>query len=240
MKAVACDGVSFSYANSPAVLENVTFNVEEGEFVGIIGPNGSGKTTLFKLLMGFLKPSSGTLKVFEQSPDIALRELAYVPQTLSYDRLFPISVLELVLTGLLSHLTWWGAYHPEDKKRALAALDRVGLLPLKDAPFGTLSGGQAQRALIARALVSMPRLLLLDEPTANVDTKAVAEIYALLHGLKGKMTIMMITHDLNAVIGEVERVLCLQKGVLSLLPEQVCEHFALGVYHEPLQISKGT
>jgi zinc transport system ATP-binding protein len=110
----------------------------------------------------------------------------------------------------------------------------VGLINLEKHSFGTLSGGQAQRVLIARALVSQPQILLLDEPTASVDSRAEAEIYALLKKLKGKMTILMVTHDLRAALSHVERVLCVQKQVFSLKPEEVCEHFALGLYHKPL------
>ena len=230
------ENVSFAYTAEDPIFNSINFTVASGEFIGIIGPNGGGKTTLLKLLMGFLKPNTGRIHVFGKSPGLALANLAYVPQALHFDREFPISVLELVLSGRLSRLPWYGIYTQADRKAALDALEKVGLLDMKAQPFGELSGGQAQRALIARALVSEPKLLLLDEPTASVDTQAQGEIYKILKELQGKMTILMVTHDLKAAIELVQRVLCVQGGVLSLLPQEVCEHFALGLYHAPLKL----
>ncbi len=231
--AVAFEQVSFSYQDQP-VLDKVNFQIEEGEFIGIFGPNGGGKTTLLKLIMGFLKPDSGTIKVFNASAQHGQRHMAYVPQSLKFDRQFPISVFELVLAGRLSKLPWFGRFSTEDEAIADKMLEKVSLLDMKYRAFGTLSGGQAQRALIARALVSEPRLLLLDEPTASVDSNAEAEIYRILQSLKGTMTIMMVTHQLRTTIDQVQRVLCVQKNVISLKPQEVCEHFALGLYHPPL------
>jgi len=230
---VDVENLSFAYLDAP-VLKNITFQVEPGEFIGLIGPNGGGKTTLLKLVMGFLKPASGKIEIFGKSPQSALKEIAYVPQSVRFDRHFPISVMELVLSGRLSRLPWYGVYSKEDKDKAVEALKRVGLLSFKDAAFGTLSGGQAQRILIARALVSEPKLLLLDEPTASVDTQAEADIYRILDELKGHMTIMMVTHDLGTIIDHVDRVICVQGHALVLKPEEVCEHFAIGLYHGPL------
>ena len=225
--------VSFAYQEMP-ILQKITFQVAQGEFLGIIGPNGGGKTTLLKLLMGFLMPECGTIEVLGTEPSNIQAELAYVPQVMRYDKQFPISVFELVLTGRLSHLPWYGKYAAKDQEAAEAALECVGLTEYKNAPFGTLSGGQAQRTLIARALASNPKILFLDEPTASVDPQAEADIYALLKRLQGSITILMVTHDLNAAIGQVSRVLCVQRQLISLLPQEVCEHFAMGLYHPPL------
>ncbi|HRD55541.1 MAG TPA: ABC transporter ATP-binding protein [Parachlamydiaceae bacterium] len=231
--AVLLKDLSFAYQDS-LVLKNVSFQINKGEFLGIIGPNGGGKTTLLKLLMGFLKPLSGEIQIFGNEPKNALNCIAYVPQTARFDRQFPISVMELVLLGRLSKLPWYGQYSKADKEKAVEALEKVGLLHLSDASFGTLSGGQAQRALIARALVSEPKLLLLDEPTASVDIQAEAEIYQILQSLKGKMTIMMVTHDLGAAINLVKRVILVQGTAAVLDPKEICEHFAVGLYHTPL------
>lgn len=225
--------VSFSYDNEP-LLDQVSFQIQPREFVGIIGPNGGGKTTLLKLAMGFLKPAAGQITVFGVSPREALLKMAYVPQNLHFDREFPISVAELVLSGLLYKLTWWGGFRKEDKEKADQALEKVGLLDFKNASFGNLSGGQAQRALIARALVSQPEILILDEPTASVDLQAENEIYQLLEELKSQMTILMVTHNLKAVIERVQKVLCVQGKVLKLEPHEVCQHYAIGLYHSPL------
>lgn len=225
--------LSFAYQDTP-ILQGISFQVLEGEFIGIIGPNGGGKTTLLKLLMGFLEPQAGSIQILGGSPAEAQTRLAYVPQVLRYDKQFPISVFELVLTGRLSRLPWYGRYSQADRQAAEDALERVNLADLKNASFGTLSGGQSQRALIARALASEPKILFLDEPTASVDPQAEADIYALLKRLQESMTILIVTHDLNAAIEKVGRILCVQRQLISLLPKDVCEHFAMGLYHPPL------
>lgn len=237
---IQLDQVNFSYSQTP-VLSSVNLLIQHGEFVGIIGPNGGGKTTFLKLLLGFLKPTQGSITISGKSPQDSRKEIAYVPQNQRYDKEFPISVLELVLSGRLSKLPWYGRYSLEDKKAAIEALERVRLAEYKNRPFGTLSGGQAQRALIARALVSNPQLLLLDEPTASVDSQAEADIYEILASLKGKMTILMVTHDLSSAIQQVERVILVQNKVISLKPEEVCQHYVVGLYHSPLvQLPRGT
>lgn len=234
--ALAIHNVSFAYQDSK-VLKDISFTVDNGQFVGIIGPNGGGKTTLLKLILGFLKPNAGTISVFGMAPKNAHCNIAYVPQALHFDRQFPISVLELVLEGRLSHLPWYGVFSQQDKQAAIEAISSVGLTDLIDRPLGSLSGGQMQRALIARALASHPKILILDEPTASVDAQSEADIYAILKKFRGNMTILMVTHNLQAAIELFEIVICVQKTSTILDPKQVCEHFALGLYHAPLNSS---
>jgi len=227
---IVVDHLSFAYTSEP-ILEDLSFSIESGEFIALIGPNGGGKTTLLKLLMGFLKPSKGTITINGKSPKQAGQELAYMPQNLYFDRQFPITVLELVLGGCLRSTHWWGGFGQKQKEDAAKAIERVGLAGYEQRPFGTLSGGESQRALFARALVSNPRILLLDEPCASVDQYAEKAIYELLYELIGKMTILMVTHDLNAVSNRVARVLCVQKKLSIMQPKEVCSHYALGLYH---------
>lgn len=232
--AIEVHDLTFGYTKNEPVLENVSFAIEENEFIGVIGPNGGGKSTLCKLLMGFLRPWQGSIVIQEKVPTNYPNGIAYVPQNLRYDKLFPISVFEIVLQGRLSHLSFFGTYSKEDHKKALYALELVNLIEFKDVPFGTLSGGQMQRALIARALCSDPQILILDEPTANVDIEREQDVYELLLSLRKELTILMITHDIQAVIQHVSRVLCVQKHVVTFEPKHLCEHFALGLYHYPL------
>lgn len=232
--AISMRHVFFGYNKQEPIIVDANIEVQKGEFIGIIGPNGGGKTTLLKLLMGFLEPWKGEISLFGKSPKNYPNGIAYVPQVLRFDKQFPITVMELVLGGRLSNLPWWGVFSKNDRAQAMSALEKVKLEDIASRPFGTLSGGQAQRALIARALASDPQILLLDEPTANVDVQAEAEIYDLLLELRKHLTILMVTHDIRAVIQQVERVLCVQRQVDSITPSGLCEHFALGLYHFPL------
>lgn len=232
-KIIEINDLEFSYGEIP-ILEHVNLAIDQGEFIGIFGPNGGGKTTFLKLLMGFLKPTKGDIVLFQGSPKLWRPRIGYVPQVTRFDAQFPISVLELVFMGLLSKSTWWGGIPSYAKQKAKDCLAKVDLLDKQHQAFGTLSGGQAQRALIARALASDPDLLLLDEPTASVDIEAEREIYQLLKNLKGSMTILMVTHDLQGIIDQVERLLCVHRQITLFSKKDLCEHFALGLYHSPL------
>lgn len=222
---IEIEDLCFSY-DRIHVLHKVCLQIEKGEYIGIMGPNGGGKTTLLKLLMGFLSPTAGTVRVDGK--------IGYVPQVHKTDRDFPITVHELILLGALSKTTFWGTYPIEIKEKALWLMEKLGLFSHRNKVFGSLSGGLAQRALLARALLSDPDLLLLDEPTANIDPLSTKIIFEMLAELKGKKTILVVTHDLKTIIERVERVLCVQGNVISFLPKDVCEHFALGLYHTPL------
>lgn len=222
------------YRDKSLILSNLNLTVEKGEFIGIFGPNGGGKTTFLKLLLGLLKPTRGKVQIYGCDPESVRSIIGYVPQAKSFDPQFPITVLEVVLMGLLSKSNWRGAYNKEAKKKARRALEKVKLLDKEDQPFGTLSGGQAQRVLIARALVGEPEILLLDEPTVSIDADAERNIYELLNELKGDITILMVTHDLQSIISRAERLICIQQKLSIYLPKEVCEHFALGLYHPPL------
>lgn len=230
MNVIEAKDLSFAYDHD-LIFSNISFCVADGEFIGIIGPNGGGKSTLLRLILGFLTPAGGSLTVGGR--------MAYVPQNMRFDKHFPLSTLDLVLQGRLFHLPWYGVWKKHDIKKAQLALEQVNLIHLKDRPFGTLSGGEQQRALIARALVSDPKILILDEPTANVDHNAEKTILELLSSLQKHMTILLVTHDLQTAIDQVSRVLCVQREVVSYSPKEICEHYALGLYHPPLLNLRG-
>jgi zinc transport system ATP-binding protein len=235
--AIKIDHLSFHYDNQNRLLENISAEIAKGECIAIFGPNGGGKTTFLKLLMGFLTPSSGTLLIDEEPPLKKREHMGYVPQISHLDRQFPITVIEVVKMGALNiHSTTL-------KKRdldelALAMLEKVGLTSMAQKPFGALSGGQAQRTLIARAFISDPTYLFLDEPTANVDPDAEELFHCLIQEKKGKMTILMVTHDLPTVVSYIDRFFCIYRTLTPYSPEQVCGHFAQGLYHPPLQTRK--
>jgi zinc transport system ATP-binding protein len=204
--------VSFSY-NSEPVLSRVYFKIFPLDLVSLIGPNGGGKTTLFRLLLGLLKPDQGTIKIFGQHPERARTRIGYVPQYARFDPSFPISVRDVVAMGRLGN-TRTGPYGSSDREAALEALEEVDLADLGNRPFTDLSGGQRQRVLIARALASGPELLLLDEPTANVDRAAEAKLYELLRGLNQRLTILMASHDVGFVTKFVKQCLCVNRNVI--------------------------
>ncbi|MBM3198974.1 MAG: ABC transporter ATP-binding protein [Chlamydiae bacterium] len=231
--ALLVQDLSFSYDRTN-ILDQVSLCIQEGEFVGIFGPNGGGKTTFLRLLLGFLTPTQGSIHVLGHSPKQARTQMGYVPQNTKTDRQFPITAEEVVQMGSLSHVNWLGRLPRAHKEKALFYLEKVGMIDKRHTPFGKLSGGQAQRVLIARALLSETKLLLLDEPTASIDPQAEQEILSLLFSLKGTMTILMVTHDLQTILHTAEKLLCVHRTIHSLSPSQVCEHFGLGLYHSPL------
>ena len=178
-------------------LERVNLTVQTGEFLGLVGPNGGGKTTLLKLVLGLLLPDTGTVRVFGEPPVKARKQVGYVPQFADVDRSFPITVLDVVLMGRLGITRFLGNYQPSDYTAAQRAMEQVGVWELRKQRLGDLSEGQRQRVLIARALTSKPRLLVLDEPTASVDSTAEAAISSLLMRLQGSITILMVSHDIE-------------------------------------------
>jgi zinc transport system ATP-binding protein len=204
--------VSFSYNGEPAV-QKVYFKIYARDLVSLIGPNGGGKTTLFKLLLGLLKPDSGEIRIFGQPPEKARTRIGYVPQYAKHDPKFPVSVMDVVNMGRLDKLRT-GHYRADDRQAALMALEEAGLIDLRRRAFSDLSGGQRQRVLIARALASQPELMLLDEPTANVDRAAEHRLYSLLEQLNERLTILMASHDVGFVIKFVKQCLCVNRNVI--------------------------
>jgi len=209
---IAIENVSFSYDGLP-VLEDVTFTVTESDFISIVGPNAGGKTTLIKLILGLLKPHKGRITVFGQEPVKARRQIGYMPQHTALDPLFPVNVMDVVLMGRLGNGTF-GFYKKNDRDAAYEALREVEMYDLRSRSFSALSGGQQQRVLIARALASEPALLLLDEPTSNVDIAVETELYEILNQLNTKMTIIVVTHDLGFASQYVKRVACVNRRVI--------------------------
>ncbi len=210
---VLMEGVSFSYDGMP-VLEDVDLEVSELDFMSVVGPNAGGKTTLLKLILGLLRPDRGRIRVFGDAPAKARPRIGYMAQQSSFDFLFPVSVMDVVLMGRLGHGGRGVFYTRRDREAAEGALERVELKELRDRPFSKLSGGQRQRVLLARALASEPDLLLLDEPTANVDAAIETELFEILYELNRRMTIILVTHDLGFVSGYVKRVACVNRRLV--------------------------
>lgn len=215
---------TFSYGGA-AVISDVTISIAEREYVCIVGPNGGGKTTLLKLIVGLLEPDSGEIRVMGLPPRRARQMIGYMPQHSMVDFQFPISVADVVATGLLPGGAGPAGYRSRGGEAVRKSLEEVGIAEFMNRPFSNLSGGQRQRALIARAIVSNPQLLLLDEPASNMDIAAERGFYELLKTLNSRMTIVMVSHNPWVVSNSVKNVVCMQ-GSCSIhhqTPEEAAE-----------------
>lgn len=204
--------LNFSY-NSHPVLRDVNLTVNQGDFIAMIGPNGGGKTTLLKLMLGLLDADSGSVRIFGHPPPDVSHRIGYVPQDFNINKDFPISALDVVLMGKLKPGRGWSRHSPQDRLAAIDALDQVEMKKFQDHRIGELSGGQKQRVFVARALVTDPELLFLDEPTASIDTKGQNEFYALLKELNRTITIIVVSHDLMVISGSIKSVICVNKSL---------------------------
>ena len=201
--------VCFAYGGNE-VLHNVSFGIPRGAFVAVIGPNGGGKTTLLRLLLGDLAPLFGEVRVLGGAPAAARRRTGFVPQQIAFDPDFPATVLEAVMLGRVADRVF-GGFSRADREAAREALGLVGLADFGGRPFAALSGGQRQRVAIAQALAAGPELLLLDEPTANVDPATEADLYALFSRLAGERTLVVVSHNLSVVAARATHLLCVNR-----------------------------
>ncbi len=229
------ENVNVSYG-SHVVLQDINLAVEEHDFLGIIGPNGGGKSTLLKVILGLVKPYSGLVRVLGNTPEKSRSRIGYVPQTSNYDHGFPASVQDVVMMGRYSRAGLLRYYNATDRAVVRQALQEVGMLEHASTQIGQLSGGQQQRVLIARALVSEPSLLLLDEPTASIDTTMQTEFYELLEHLKKQMTIIMVSHDIGAVSVFVDKIACLNQRLFYHGSREVSPEVLEATYKCPVQL----
>ncbi len=229
--------LSFRYNAAEPVLENVSLTVQRGQSGCIVGPNGGGKSTLLKLMLGLLSADSGTIKIFGTDPVNARKRIGYMPQYHQLDADFPASVLEVALMGRITANTLF-TYRKHDRQAAMDALSEVGIADLAGRSFAGLSGGQRQRVLIARALAGAPDLLLLDEPTANIDPGAEEQFYATLDNLRKKMTVITVSHDLGFVKSETDLVICVNRQVNIHQAADFTAQTADEVYHHHVSMIK--
>lgn len=233
---IQIDDVSFAFPFSPPVLDHIDLEVTEGEFVGLVGPNGGGKTTLLKIILGLLKPSAGRIRVLGKPPEEGRSEIGYVPQFATFPRNFPISVRDTVLMGRLGKTRPIFGYTRADKTAAEAVMRRAHIQHLGDAPIEALSGGHLQRVLVARALVCEPRILILDEPTANIDLRGEEDIFDLLKEMHRQLTIVLVSHDISFISQYVNRVACLNRTLICHGTEVITGEVIERLYGEPVHI----
>ncbi|MBR1414194.1 MAG: metal ABC transporter ATP-binding protein [Bacilli bacterium] len=223
---IELNNLSLGYNNN-IVIDNINLNIEDGDFLCIVGPNGSGKSTLIKGILGLIKPIKGKIIYNDLKPNF----IGYMPQETKVNSNFPATVFEIVLSGTLNRLGLKSFYTKKEKQIALSNLKILGIESLKNKSFGDLSGGQRQKVLLARSLCATSKLLILDEPSNNLDSKSKKELYKIILDLNNnyKITIIMITHDLdhNNLIGN---------KILSLKDDDIfygtVDEFVRKVHHE--------
>ena len=211
MSIVSIKNVTVKY-DSYTALESANLDILEDDFIGIIGPNGGGKTTLIKSIIGAVSYSGEVIL----SPTLfkdGKRLIGYLPQQTTFDKQFPISVIEVVLSGLQSQKGFSTRYSLKDKDKALQLLDSMGIITIANKQIGEISGGQMQRVLLCRAIISEPKLLILDEPTNFVDKRFESELYDILKELNKKMAIVMVSHDVHNISSAVKSIVCVNRTI---------------------------
>ncbi len=226
---VILENIYTGYGTKP-VLEKVNLRIEANDFIGVLGPNGGGKTTLMKLILGLLNPYSGKVSFPSGRPPTG-----YLPQVSQIDKSFPITVKELVSSGIKDKNPWFPHLGTSQRKRLQHILDEAGLTKLASRPIGELSGGQLQKALLSRALINKPRLLILDEPNTHVDKQFESDLYKWLKELNKEMAILLVSHDIGTITPIVKTIACVN-GTLHYHPSNQLSEEVLRVYNCPVDV----
>lgn len=232
-KLIEIDHLSVSYGHVVA-LKDACMSIYENDFIGIIGPNGGGKTTLLKSILGLVEPSSGKVQ-FSKELKGKGSHIGYLPQVNKFDNRFPISVLEVVMSGSMIHKNWIHFRSSTVKKKAQEILNDLGIEGIAMKPVGELSGGQMQKVFLGRALISNPKLLILDEPNTYVDNQFESELYQKLLELNKKMAILLVSHDVGTISTHVKSIACVSRE-LHYHPSNIISQEQLASYNCPIQM----
>lgn len=235
-KVLEIANLSVGYEKDNFVLKRVNLSVFEHDFLGIIGPNGGGKTTLLKSVMGLISPSEGTITFYKEGKPCSGINIGYMPQINQIDKKFPISVQEVITSGLTQPKSLFGKYTPAQKAKVQAVASQMGLLDLLEKPIGTLSGGQLQRALLGRSIVDEPDLLILDEPNSYVDKKFESDFYKILTEVNKSTTIVLVSHDIGTVVSLVKNIACVNEGLHYHQGTDISSEWLERSYSYPIEI----
>lgn len=205
--------ITVGYDDNPLVLKNVNLNVFENDFLGIIGPNGGGKTTLLKTILGLIKPSKGNITFYKNNKKTNRQDIGYLPQINQIDKKFPISVFDVILSGIAIDKKLCLSYSTQQKDRTKEVAEQMGLSKHLKKSIGELSGGQIQRALLGRAIVDNPALLILDEPNSYVDKQFENDFYKLLDEINKETAIILVSHDVGTIIPMVKNIACVNESL---------------------------
>jgi len=228
--------VSAGYRSGQDVISNINLEVEEKEFLGIIGPNGGGKTTLLKVIIGLLKPFTGKVFLGGKPINSGSYKLGYVPQYSQFDKSYPIKVKDVVSMGFITKKIFSNKFDTEDRHKIVQALKKVNLIDKIDHQIGHLSGGEQQRVLIARALATDPKILILDEPTASIDKQTGSSIYELLTEINAEKTIIIVSHDIGAISRSVKKIACMNKKLVYHNTKEITKEMLEETYKCPVDL----
>ncbi len=226
---ITLNNVTASYNGKP-VLKDISFTIAQEDFTGIIGPNGGGKTTLLKVILGLLKPVSGKVNRF-----LGKNDIGYLPQFNHFDDHFPISVTDVVLSGLAEGFSIRSKIDAPTRDKVNKIMKDIGISNIKNRPVGELSGGELQRTMLARAIISSPKLLILDEPNTYVDNRFEFELYRTLQELNKKMAILLVSHDIGTISPYIKSIACVNMG-LHFHPSNEITQEQLNIYNCPIEL----
>lgn len=234
-KLIELTHVTAAYGNK-TVLRDVSLTIWKDDFLGIIGPNGGGKTTLLKVILGLLSPASGTISFYRDGQPVPSLKIGYLPQLNNIDKKFPISVREVVMSGLAAEKPLFRSFSPTQKARVEEVIRMMGLEELADRAIGELSGGQLQRVLLGRSIVSRPQVLILDEPNSYVDKRFECRFYKLLEEINRESAVILVSHDIGTVLAMVKNIACVNETLHYHPGADVSEEWLDEKYACPIEL----
>jgi len=234
---IEINNLTVGYENKPNVLKDVSLTIYDDDFLGIIGPNGGGKTTLLRSILGLIKPQSGTISFYDNGQKVPSVNIGYLPQINQIDKKFPISVSEVILSGLTLRKQLFRRYSAKDRLKVKNVAERLGIEDLLPRAIGELSGGQLQRVLLGRAIIDNPKLIILDEPSTYVDKLFETNFYKLLGDINQDIAIMLVSHDVGTIISMVKNIACVNQELHYHSGSNISQEWLAGAYDScPIEI----